>query len=134
MKSNPSNSNLSNRWYSFVKGFQVLLTGGKCDIHFPCLLWYETNIKRMCRISAHPFYCLKKYFNSDIVRQVSQCYFAYRQSDIKTCGFSDILFALKLPKAISLGRSPNITAKQYNSPLANKTEAHFLTECASFRL
>ena len=68
---------------------------------------------------------------SDIVRQVSQLYFALRQSDIETDGFSDIIFALKLAKRISLGLSPNITAKQYNSPLANITEAHFLTECAS---
>ena len=55
------------------QGFQVLLKSGKCAVHFPCLLRYKTNIKRMCRISAHPFYYRKrKYFNSDIVRQVSQ--------------------------------------------------------------
>ena len=40
---------------------------------------------------------------SDIVRQVSQFYFALWQSDIKTFGFSFIIFAPKLPKAISLG-------------------------------
>ena len=36
---------------------------------------------------------------SDIVRQVSQWYFAYRQSDIETCSFSYIIFAPKTRKA-----------------------------------
>jgi len=42
---------------------------------------------------------------------------AVSNRDIKTYGFSDILFAIKLPKAISLEQSSNITAKQYHSPL-----------------
>ena len=37
---------------------------------------------------------------SDIVRQVSQCYFSLRQSDIKTYGFSDIIVAIKLATRI----------------------------------
>ncbi len=35
--------------------------------------------------------------------------------DIKTYGFSDILFAYKARKANNTRRQPNITAKQYHS-------------------
>ncbi len=38
---------------------------------------------------------------------------------------------LKPREANNTRRWPKITVKQYDSPLANKTEAHFLTECAS---
>ena len=49
--------------------------------------------------------------------------FSLRESDIETFGFSDIIFAaLTARRAISLRRSLNITAKQYNSPKANITE------------
>ena len=42
-------------------------------------------------------------------------------SDMKAYGFRDILFASKARVANTTRRKPNITAKQYNSPKANKT-------------
>ena len=55
--------------------------------------------------------------------------FRLRRSDIiavaivilKPCGFSDILFASKTRVANNTRHKPNITAKQYHSPKANKT-------------
>ena len=41
---------------------------------------------------------------------------------LKPFGFSVILFATKTRQANTTRRKPNITAKQQNSPLANKTE------------
>ena len=42
--------------------------------------------------------------------------FACRKSDIVRFAHSDMIFALALAKRISLGRKPNITAQQYDSP------------------
>ena len=56
-------------------------------------------------------------FYSDILCCAKSGMIAIGNRDIKTYGFSDILFACKLPKAISLEQSSNITAKQYHSPL-----------------
>ncbi len=48
------------------------------------------------------FYYYKNNLIGDIVRQVSQCYFPIGKVILKPNGFSDILFALKLSKAITL--------------------------------
>ena len=44
-----------------------------------------------------------------------------RDSDMKAYGFRDILFAFQTRIANATRRKPNITAKQYPSPQANKT-------------
>ena len=41
---------------------------------------------------------------------------AFGNRDMETCGFRDILFALKLPKAITLGDSQISRLLQYHSP------------------
>ena len=55
-------------------------------------------------------------------------FFAFAKSDmiaiaiviLKPCGFSDILFAFQTRAANTTRRKPNITAKQYHSPEANR--------------
>ncbi len=56
-------------------------------------------------------------FYSDFVGVI----FLLCKSDIETFGFSVILFASKTREANTTQCKPNITAKQYTSPLANKT-------------
>ena len=51
----------------------------------------------------------------------SEWYCRPRDSDMKACGFRDILFSSKTRVANNTRHKPNITAKQYHSPKANKT-------------
>lgn len=53
------------------------------------------------------------------------------ESDIANLVCSNIIFAYETRRSRISHGQPYITAKQYHSPQANTTEAHFFMKCAS---
>ena len=72
----------------------------------------------LVRRTKNPLTYLKR---SDVVRQVSQLYLPNGKVILKPCGFSEVLFTSKLPKAILLGISRISLPSNTTRRKANKT-------------
>ena len=94
-------------YHSVCRRFRICITSASGKAHTPIMLivLYQKSAEK-----ARVIFRLRR---SDII--------AYAIVILKPYGFSDILFASKTREANTTRRKPNITAKQYHSPQANKT-------------